>query len=293
MSSRVRVAAVQAEPKWLDLSAGVDQVIAWIEAAADQNARLVAFPETFVPGFPWWMWLSSVAWDDDILARYRANAMTVDGPELRAVGYAARRRGVYVCLGFAERAGNQVFMSQAMIDDQGGFVVSRKSAPTSVERTVFGTAPGRDPLIRDTALGRIGVLGGTDHLRTAVRENMRRAGAGIHIASWPGFTIYAGTPRMPGPDVSTSITRGYARASGGYVISPTAVVPVTGWEVVDADRRRLLRGGSGVARILGPDGHDLAVPLDDRTDGLLVADLIVADAGGRRAAGEEMARALV
>lgn len=53
--SRVRVAAVQAEPKWLNLSAGVEQVIGCIDAAADGGAQLVAFPETFLPGFPWWM----------------------------------------------------------------------------------------------------------------------------------------------------------------------------------------------------------------------------------------------
>jgi len=59
MQQTVRVAAVQAEPAWLDLAAGVDQVISLIGEAAAGGARLVAFPETFIPGYPWWIWLDS------------------------------------------------------------------------------------------------------------------------------------------------------------------------------------------------------------------------------------------
>ncbi|MFD3745446.1 nitrilase-related carbon-nitrogen hydrolase [Nocardia sp. NPDC058633] len=283
MSSRVRVAAVQAAPRWLNLSEGVDQVITLIESAADQGARLVAFPETFVPGFPWWMWLRAVEWDGDILARYRANSMTADGPELRAIRYAARRRGIHVGLGFSESAGKQVFMSQALIDDQGEIDVSRKALPTALERTVFGTAV-RRPLLRDTSIGRVGVLGGTDHLLPGVCEDMHQAREQIHIASWPGFTLHLGEARAQGPESSTDACRRYARASRSYVIAPTAVVPVAGWEAVatDAGRRRVLRGGSGVARILGPDGRDLAVPMNEDEEGLLVADLIVATDRDRR-----------
>ncbi len=63
MSGTVRAAAVQAEPRWLDLDAGVQQVVELIAAAAAAGgADLVAFPETFLPGYPWWIWLDSPAW---------------------------------------------------------------------------------------------------------------------------------------------------------------------------------------------------------------------------------------
>lgn len=55
----VRVAAVQAEPRWLDLEAGVAQVTDLIAEAASNGARLVAFSETLIPGYPWWIWLDS------------------------------------------------------------------------------------------------------------------------------------------------------------------------------------------------------------------------------------------
>ncbi|WP_280221150.1 nitrilase-related carbon-nitrogen hydrolase [Nocardia neocaledoniensis] len=283
MTSRVRVAAVQAEPRWLDLSAGVDQVIALIEAASDQGARLVAFPETFVPGFPWWMWLPAVQWDGDILARYHANSMAADGPELRAIRYAARRRRIHVGLGFSERADKGAYMSQALIDDEGAMAVSRKALPTALERTVFGTAV-RRPLVRDTTLGRIGVLGGTDHFLPGVCEAMHQAGEHIHVASWPGFTVARGGTETDVEQLSTAACRRYARASRSYLIAPTAVVPLPGWQAADAGRPDVLHGRSGVARILGPDGRDLATPLAPDEEGLLVADLIVATAAAHRPA---------
>ncbi|MGS2808712.1 nitrilase-related carbon-nitrogen hydrolase [Nocardia sp. MW-W600-9] len=233
MFGRIRVAAVQAEPKWLNLSAGVEQAIGLIEEAADGGAQLVAFPETFLPGFPWWMWLNSVDWGEEFLARYLANSLTADGPELRAIAYAARRKGIHVSIGFAERAGREVFMSQALVDVQGEIAVARKGEPTGLERTVFSAADDQ-VLVRDTEHGRIGVLGGADHMRPALRARMHDEREQIHIASWSGFTVYYGEGKEWGPELNTAASVRYAMDGAAYVIAPVAVVPVAGWEVVDA-----------------------------------------------------------
>ncbi|MEV0333043.1 nitrilase-related carbon-nitrogen hydrolase [Nocardia sp. NPDC050717] len=275
MSGRVRVAAVQAEPKWLNLAAGVEQAIELIEAAADGGAHLVAFPETFLPGFPWWMWLNSVDWGEEFLARYLANALTAEGPELRAIAYAARRRGIHVSIGFAERSGREVYMSQAIVDADGEISIARKGEPTGLERTVFRGAEDESLLVRDTALGRIGVLGGADHLRPALRARLQEEREQIHVAAWSGFTVYYGEGKEWGPELNTSASVRYAMDGATYVLAPVAVVPVAGWEVVDArlPDRRLLRGGGGVTRIFGPGGLELAPPLDEGVEGLLFADL--------------------
>ncbi|MFC6009680.1 nitrilase-related carbon-nitrogen hydrolase [Nocardia lasii] len=270
----VRVAAVQAEPKWLDLPAGVEQVIGYVDRAADGGAALVAFPETFLPGFPWGMWVNSVDWGGDFLARYLANALTADGPELRAVAYAARRKGIHVSIGFAERAGDAVFMSQALIDADGAIEIARKSEPTGLERTVFSTSDG-GLLVRDTEFGRVGVLGGADHLRADLRARMHERREQIHVASWPGFTVNYGADQDQSRDLDAAAAVRYAMDGNTFVIAPVAVVPVTGWEVVDARTpdRRLLRGGGGVSRIFSPGGVELATPLGEGQAGLLFADL--------------------
>ena len=59
---RYKVAVDQAAPVWLDLDATIDKTIALIEQAAAAGAKLIAFPETFIPGYPWHIWLGAPAW---------------------------------------------------------------------------------------------------------------------------------------------------------------------------------------------------------------------------------------
>lgn len=52
MSEKVRVAAVQAEPVWLAIDRTTDKTVHLIAEAAAGRADLVAFPETWIPGYP-------------------------------------------------------------------------------------------------------------------------------------------------------------------------------------------------------------------------------------------------
>lgn len=56
LSKSVRVAVTQAEPEWLDLNASVGKTCRLIEEAASQGAKLISFPECWIPGYPAWVW---------------------------------------------------------------------------------------------------------------------------------------------------------------------------------------------------------------------------------------------
>jgi nitrilase len=56
MSSSVKVAVTQHEPVWLDLAATVEKTCRLIEEAASNGAKLIAFPEVWIPGYPGWIW---------------------------------------------------------------------------------------------------------------------------------------------------------------------------------------------------------------------------------------------
>lgn len=288
MSIRIRAAAVQAEPKWLHLAAGVEQTIGLIEDAAAGGAELVAFPETFLPGYPWWLWLKSVDWGTEFRSRYLANSMSRDRAELSAIAQAARKAGIRVVLGFAERADEAVYMAQAMVSPDGQVDISRKAWPTPFERAVFG-AGARTPTVFPTELGRIGMLGGADHLCPQRRMDLWREQ--VHVAAWSGFTVYHEAGEEILMAVNSDAGEQYARAAGVVVIAPTALVPMTGWHAVDAcpPQQRLL-GVGGRARIYGPDGRDLAAPLPAGSTGLLFADVVPSGSGRPKEGGRPSAR---
>ncbi|MFD6059485.1 carbon-nitrogen hydrolase family protein [Rhodococcus wratislaviensis] len=276
MQQTVRVAAVQAESVWLDLAAGVDKVIALIGEAAAGGAQLVAFPETFLPGYPWWIWLNSPAAGMQFVPRYVANSMTRDGEEMSQIRQAAAEHGTHVVLGFSERAGGSLYISQATISDSGELIgVRRKLKPTHVERTVFGEGDGSDLQVRDTALAKIGALNCWEHLQPLTKYAMYSQGEEIHVGAWPAFSGYRGLANALSPEVNTAASLMYAVEGQTFVVAPCAVVDATTQEMYcdTENKRQLLQLGGGFARIYGPEGSPLAQPLPETEEGILYADL--------------------
>ena len=87
-------AAVQAAPAYLDLAAGVAKAQMLIAQAADSGARLIVFPELWLPGYPWWIWLGAPAFGMQFMPRYVENALHRDSEEMSALCEAARRHKI-------------------------------------------------------------------------------------------------------------------------------------------------------------------------------------------------------
>jgi aliphatic nitrilase len=96
ITSKYRVAAVQAAPAFLDLEEGINKTISLIEEAAAGGASLIAFPEVWLPGYPWWVWLDSPAWGMQFVGRYFANSLEIDSPQFERIKAAARENGIFV-----------------------------------------------------------------------------------------------------------------------------------------------------------------------------------------------------
>lgn len=56
MSTTIKVAVTQAEPIWLDLQASIKKAVSLVHEAASNGAKIVAFSETWAPGYPGWCW---------------------------------------------------------------------------------------------------------------------------------------------------------------------------------------------------------------------------------------------
>ncbi|MBL1075135.1 carbon-nitrogen hydrolase family protein [Nocardia sp. 2] len=275
MRKTVRVAAVQAEPEWLRLTDGVEQVISLIGTAAAAGARLIAFPETFLPGYPWWRWVESNQWNVEYSARCRENSMTRDGAEMRAITAAAGRYGITVVLGFGELQDRRIYMAQAVIDEWGEIAsVRRKAGLNPVERKIFASGTPNLPAVHQSSLGALGALSGQENQRPLLTRALRADEEQIHVAAWPGNPD---GDAPAGPESSATVSRMYAMETGAFVLAPGAVVSAAAW-----GERHPARPvpATGRARIFAADGSEIVAPLAEGASGLLYADLDLGASAG-------------
>lgn len=275
LNRAVKVAAVQAEPVWLDMVKTTDKVIDLMAEAAGNGAELIAFPETFVPGYPWWIWLDAPAAGMAHVPAYWANSPTADGPEMVRVAAAAADHRIAVSLGYSERDGGSVYMGQALFDASGTLIKSRrKLKPTHVERSVFGEGDGSDLVVHELDFGNVGGLCCWEHLQPLSKYAMYAQNEDIHCAAWPTFSLYKGAAQALGPEVNNAASLMYAVEGGCFVLAPCGIIGEAGFELFcdTPAKQQMLQKGGGFARIYGPEGTELAEPLDEHEEGILYAE---------------------
>jgi len=271
-----KVAVVQAAPEYFDMEAGVAKTIRLMEEAAAAGAKLIAFPECWIPGYPWWAWLDAPAVGMQFVQRNFNNSMTADGPEVKHIAKAAYDLGLYVVLGYSERKDGSLYIAQLHIDpDTKTITARRKLKATHVERTVFGEGDGSDFFVRDTKLGRIGSLCCWEHINPLNKFAMFAQNEQVHIGAWPGFSLYADKAYALGPELNTAVSQVYAAEGQCFVLAASLLVTKDIQDLIcDTDfKRELLPLGGGTARAFGPDGSMIATPLDEHEEGLLYADI--------------------
>ena len=79
---RFRAAAVQASPVYLNPSATADKAASLVREAAGNGAKLVAFPEVFVPGYPYWNWITDPITGSAWFEKLAKASVLVPGPEV-------------------------------------------------------------------------------------------------------------------------------------------------------------------------------------------------------------------
>lgn len=274
---RFRAAAVQAAPVFLDLDATVDKSIELIAEAARQGAQIVAFPETWLPGYPWFIWLDSPAWGMQFIQRYHDNSLRYGSAQAERLAQAARRHAIMVVMGHSEKSAGSLYMGQWIIGADGETIARRrKLKPTHVERTVFGEGDGSHLAVHDTPLGRVGALCCWEHLQPLSKYAMYAQDEQVHVAAWPSFSLYRGGAYALGAEVNNAASQIYAVEGQCYVLAPCATVSRDMVEQLcgnDPTKRQLLLEGGGFARIYAPDGQIMHAPLPEDQEGLVYADI--------------------
>jgi nitrilase len=286
---RFKAAAIQQAPVFLDLDATVDKTCALMAEAADNGAELIGFPETWLPGYPFWIWLGPPLWGMQFVQRYNDNSLTVDSPQFRKLQQAARKNKIHASIGCSLKQDGTLYIAQVQLDDAGEVInIRRKLKPTHVERSVFGEGDGTDMVVLPTRLGRIGALNCWEHLQPLNRYALFAQNEQIHMAAWPAFSVYLDMAYALGPQVNCAATMTYAAEGQCFVIASTMVITDALHDVLGAspEQRQMLRTGGGYSMIYGPDGRPLAAPLAPDEQGIIYADIDLGLISLAKAAGD-------
>ncbi|HEX7912147.1 MAG TPA: carbon-nitrogen hydrolase family protein [Paraburkholderia sp.] len=285
-----KAAVVQAASEFLDLNRGIEKTIRLIDEAARQGASLIAFPETWLPGYPFHVWLGAPAWaiSKGFVQRYFDNSMSYDSEQAAALREAAARNRITVVLGLSERSGGSLYIAQWIIGPDGATVATRrKLRPTHVERTVFGDGDGSDLAVHALDIGRVGALCCWEHIQPLTKYAMYAQFEQVHVAAWPTFSMYEFAPAL-GYEVNNAASRLYAVEGSCFVLAPCGVVSE---QMIDMlcdtpDKRTLIRAGGGHAVAYGPDGRSLCEKLDETAEGLLLVDIDIGQISLAKAAAD-------
>ncbi len=277
----IKAAAVQAAPVFMNLDASITKAEEIIAEAASNGANLVAFPETWLPGYPWFIWLGPPAEGIPFIPAYHENSMELDSPQMKRLQKAAAKNKITLVMGYSEREGGSRYMSQVIIGEEGEILLNRrKLKPTHVERTIFGEGDGSDIVVVDSAFGRLGALNCWEHMQPLVKMAMYAQHEEVHVAGWPSFCVYREMAYALGPEVNNGASRQYAVEGSSYVLAPCAIVSQEMFDILGTtpEKAALLnpqtsQPGGGFTQIYGPDGRALCEPLPEDQEGILYADL--------------------
>jgi nitrilase len=254
---RFTVAAVQATPVFLDRAGTLEVACRAVRAVASGGADLVAFPESFVPGYPDWVWRRPPMSDGDWYRRFHDQAVDVAGHDLDPLRDAAAGSRVWVAIGVTERLPSGTLNNTVVYVDRDGAIagVHRKLVPTGAERLVWGH--GQDHVLTTVDMDgvRVGALICWENYMPLARLAMYEQGIDVLLA-----------PTWDNSDEWVPTLRHIAKEGQIFVVGITAFLRGSDVprDLSDADD---LYGGAddlmsrGNTTIVAPGGEVLAGPL--------------------------------
>ena len=262
---RYTVAAVQAASVFMDREATIDKACHLIDEAGKRGSRIIVFPETWIPAYPFWLTQLSDAWME-----LHSNAIEVPSVHVERLAQAARGANAYVVIGINERDTNTLgtlYNSLLYLGADGAVLgVHRKLMPTAGERLVWGMGDGSGMHLFDTPLGRLGGLICWEHEMTLAKYAMYARGEQVHASVWPAWNSQR--------EHIAFGTRQYAFEGRTFVIVACGLIQGSAipekWRRPGLDHTGLIADGGSA--IIGPNGDYLAGPLYSEED-ILYADI--------------------
>jgi predicted amidohydrolase len=264
------LAAVQAAPIFFDREASTEKACQLIEEAAEHDATVVAFGETWVPGYPFFAFapssMTQLWWK--AATEYLANAVEIPSSTTDRLCAAARRAGVDVVIGVVEldvRTRGTVYCTLLFISYEGKILGRhRKLKPTHFERAIWGEGDALGLSVYERPYGRLSGLNCWEHNMVLPGYALMAQGTQIHVAAWPGRE----PNRAPKSPISLwprqlLLSRAFASQAGCYVVLSSGMRLAE--DVPERYRDLHTFDHTGESYIIDPRGEVIAGPAKGET----------------------------
>jgi len=266
---RIKAAAVQIAPDLPSGSGTIERVCDAIGRAAGERVELAVFPETFIPYYPYFSFVSPPVGTGKEHLRLYENAVEVPGPITQRLAEAAACYHMVLVVGVNERDGGSLYNTQLIFDADGSLLVKRrKITPTYHERMIWGQGDGSGFRVAQTAVGRVGALACWEHYNPLARFALMEEREELHCAQFPGSMV----GQIFTDQIEVTI-RHHALEAGCFVINATGWLTEDQIATITPDEKmqRVLRGGCYTA-IISPEGVPLCEPITEG-EGMAIAEL--------------------
>jgi len=267
----LKIGCVQATPVIFNKQKTLEKAVGYIKEAAEQDVKLLVFPESFIPAYPSGLGFGTVVGSRteagrDQFREYWEESVEVPGPVTQKLSSLAKEYGMYIVMGVTERdtVSKTLYCTLLYFSPNSGLMGKhRKLKPTAAERLVWGDGDSTTLSTFDTEIGKIGGLICWENYMPLARMAMYRKGVELYVA-----------PTADARDSWNSTMIHIAREGRCYVIGCNQIIRKSDYpehlrDHLAEDRPELLSRGGSV--IVSPMGEILAGPLYGE-EGLLTAD---------------------
>ena len=276
---KFKAASVQTSPVFLDRKATVEKACLLMKEAASNGAKLIAFPEVYIPGYPYWIWLDVPSVNYPHFRKLFEEAVVVPGPDTEELCRGAREADIYVVMGINEKLSTQMgtmWNTNLIIDNEGNLLGKhRKLVPTFAEKMIWSRGDGSGLRVWETDIGRIGTLACGNNTHCLYKYALIAQGEQIHIANYPAFNVPGEGDQARWNLIrtgATSLEGKLFNICSSSTVSPEMIDMLCG---DDPKKRQWMEGCRAYCAVTDPLGNTLAELVDE--EGVIYADIDIAE----------------
>lgn len=276
---KIKVSAVQSAPIFLNKKETVDKACELIKEAGKNGAKLIVFPEGFIPSHPiWYHFHPATSMEASKLSvELFKNSIEVPSAEIAKLQEASKKANAYVIMGICERIHNKIgtlYNTQIFLGPNGEYLGKhQKIMPTVGEKLVHTIGDSNTFGTINTEYGPISGMMCSENSNPLAIFALGAEGTRIHAASWPNHWGKESKPMRKYVEIAS---KNFAQVTKAFVISSCSIINEEIIEKLNITEKEisflLTKNISGGSMIVSPEAEIIAGPMDDE-EGIIYAEI--------------------